>query len=129
MNTVAEAQKTVLIVDDVPMIRSTVTDVLEHAGYAVLAGRDGVEGLRLARERTPDVILLDLALPKRSGLDVLQDLKSSQATRDIPVIVVSAYAYLLSPNDARPAAGVIQKPFNVRDLLTQVEHTVSRQRR
>lgn len=128
MSTVAEAPKTILIVDDVPMVRSAITDVLEHAGYTVVSGRDAAEGLRLARECSPAVILLDLALPKQSGLDVLDELKSSLETRSIPVILVSAYAHLLSGSDARCAAGVIQKPFNVTDLLTQVERAVSTQR-
>ena len=129
MNKAAQARKTILVVDDVPMIRSAMTDVLEHAGYTVVSGRDGAEGLRLARDCHPDVILLDLALPKSSGVDVLDSLKGSAETRDIPVIVVSAYAHLLSGSDARPAAGVIQKPFNVSELLTLVEQVLSRDRR
>ena len=128
MSTAAQAHKTILIVDDVPMVRSAITDVLEHAGYTVVSGRDAAEGLRLARECSPAVILLDLALPKKSGLDVLDELKGSQETRGIPVILVSAYAHLLSGSDARSAAGVIQKPFDVTDLLTQVERAVSTQR-
>jgi len=119
---------TVLVVDDDRIIRSTITDVLEHAGYAVVVGQDAVEGLRLARERRPDVILLDLALPKRSGLDMLDDLKGSQETRSIPVILITAYAFLLRSSDVRLAASVIQKPFNVTDLLMQVNQAVSRQR-
>jgi DNA-binding response OmpR family regulator len=124
----ADAHKTVLIVDDVPLVRSAITDVLEHAGYTVVCAQDAAQGLRLARERSPAVILLDLALPKKSGLDLLDELKASHETRGIPVILVSAYAHLLSGSDARSAASVIQKPFNVTDLLTQVERALSMQR-
>ena len=125
MNKAVDARKTILVVDDVPMILSAVTDVLEHVGYAVVSGRNGMEGLRLARDCRPDVILLDLALPKSSGVDVLDSLKGSAETRDIPVILMTAYAHLLSGSDARLAAGVIQKPFNVSELLTLVEQVLS----
>jgi two-component system cell cycle response regulator DivK len=125
VNKAVDARKTILVVDDVPMILSAVTDVLEHVGYAVVSGRNGMEGLRLARDCRPDVILLDLALPKSSGVDVLDSLKGSAETRDIPVILMTAYAHLLSGSDARLAAGVIQKPFNVSELLTLVEQVLS----
>ena len=124
MNVGAEARKTLLVVEDDLTLRSAMTDALESAGCTVLAARDGKDVLRLAKERAPDVILLDLALPTRSGLDVLDDLKDSHATRDIPVILVSAYAHLLRESHTRPAAALLQKPFNVADLLAQVERAV-----
>lgn len=126
MNAPAKDQKTVLVVEDDQWIRSLMADLLAGEGYQVIEAPDGEAGLKLAKQQTPDVILLDLAMPEKSGLDVLHELKSGQPTHDIPVIVVSAYAMLMMGSDARRADGVIQKPFDLADLLAQVEQAASR---
>jgi CheY-like chemotaxis protein len=77
-----------------------------------------------AAER-PDVVLLDLALPTKSGLEVLRELKGTRATSDIPVIVVSAYGTLMNEQDAHHTVGVIQKPFDYDDLVSQVEQATN----
>ena len=104
-------------------------DLLAGEGYSVVQASDGKAGLEMAEANEPDVILLDLAMPEKSGLDVLHELKSSKPTRDIPVIVVSAYAMLMMGSDARRADGVIQKPFDLADLLLQVEQAAAKRRR
>ncbi len=126
MSTTTKEQKKVLVVEDDPWIRSLMADLLAGEGYDVVEAPDGKQGLELASEREPDVILLDLAMPEVSGLDVLHELKSSNPTRDIPVIVVSAYAMLMMGSDARRADGVIQKPFDLADLLAQVQQAVGK---
>ena len=126
MSATARPQKTVLVVEDDPWIRSLMADLLAGEGYTVVQAPDGKAGLDLAEQNDPDVILLDLAMPEKSGLDVLHELKSSKPTRDIPVIVVSAYAMLMMGSDARRADGVIQKPFDLADLLAQVQQAVAR---
>jgi CheY-like chemotaxis protein len=103
-------------------------DLLAGEGYSVVQASDGKAGLEMAEETDPDVILLDLAMPEKSGLDVLHELKSSKPTQDIPVIVVSAYAMLMMGSDARRADGVIQKPFDLADLLLQVEQAAMKRR-
>lgn len=122
----AKPSKTVLVVEDDPWIRSLMADLLTGEGYEVVQAPDGRAGMQMAEEHEPDVILLDLAMPEKSGLDVLHELKSQKPTRDIPVIVVSAYAMLMMGSDARRADGVIQKPFDLADLLTQVEQAVAK---
>ncbi len=130
MSTTTRPQKTVLVVEDDPWIRSLMADLLAGEGYSVVQASDGKAGLDMAEESEsdPDVILLDLAMPEKSGLDVLHELKSSKPTRDIPVIVVSAYAMLMMGSDARRADGVIQKPFDLADLLLQVEQAATKRR-
>ena len=128
MSAPATDHKTVLVVEDDPWIRSLMADLLAGEGYQVVQAPDGKTGMRAAEEHDPDVILLDLAMPEKSGLDVLHELKSSKPTRDIPVIVVSAYAMLMMGSDARRADGVIQKPFDLADLLTQVEQAAAKRR-
>lgn len=118
--------KTVLVVEDDPWIRSLMADLLAGEGYEVVQAPDGKAGMQMAEARDPDVILLDLAMPEKSGLDVLHELKSQKPTRDIPVIVVSAYAMLMMGSDARRADGVIQKPFDLADLLAQVEQAAAK---
>ena len=119
-------QKTVLVIEDDPWTRTITTALLAGEGFAVVEAKNGEEGLQLARAQTPDAILLDLALPTKSGLDVLRELKGEIATQPIPVIVVSAYGTLMNEGDAHRTAGVIQKPFDYDDLVGQVERATAR---
>ena len=88
----------ILVVDDNVHLQIAFKKVLTSSGYRVETAGDGEEGLRLARTTRPDVILLDMMLPKLSGLDVLLALKKDRATERIPVIALSG---LPSSNDAR----------------------------
>src|SRR5690349_8456498 len=121
MTVATSDQKTVLVIEDDPWTRTITTALLAGEGFAVVEAKNGEEGLQQARAHIPDAILLDLALPTKSGLDVLRELKGDAPTRDIPVIVVSAYGSLMSESDAHQTVGVIQKPFDYDDLVGQVE--------
>jgi CheY-like chemotaxis protein len=79
----------VLLVEDSKFLRAANGRALIRAGYEVVYAADGEEGLDAAREHVPDVILLDMMLPKISGLDVLRALKADVLLKNIPVIVVS----------------------------------------
>ena len=85
----AECRSKVLLVEDSSFLRIASERTLAKAGYEVATAADGEEALRVAMDQLPDVILLDLLLPKLSGPEVLQALKSNPATQAIPVIVVS----------------------------------------
>src|SRR6266496_5924791 len=126
MTVAATGQRIVLIIEDDPWTRTITTALLAGEGFAVVEAKNGEEGLNLAREHAPDAVLLDLALPTKSGLEVLRELKSDDSTGDIPVIVVSAYGTLMNAQDAHQAAGVIQKPFDYDDLVGQVERATAR---
>jgi CheY-like chemotaxis protein len=89
---------TILVVDDNLHLQIAFKKVLTSSGYQVRLASDGEEGLRLALETRPDVIVLDMMLPKISGLDVLRALKQDQATDRIPVIALSG---LPMSNEAR----------------------------
>jgi CheY-like chemotaxis protein len=114
-------QKTVLVIEDDPWTRTVTTALLAGEGYAVIEAKNGEEGLARASEHGPDVVLLDLALPTMSGLDVLRELKRTPATAATPVLIVSAYASLMSDQDAQHAEAIIQKPFDCDDLVGQVD--------
>ena len=86
----AGSQKgTVLIIEDELGFRRVYEDLLRGDGYDVLTAEDGENGWFLARTASPDLILLDIVLPKLDGLDVLKNIRSNAATKDIPVIVLS----------------------------------------
>lgn len=80
----------ILLVEDSKFLRVANERALTRAGYTVLSSSDGEEALRVAGEKLPDLIILDMMLPKLSGQQVLQALKNSSATAHIPVIVLSS---------------------------------------
>jgi CheY-like chemotaxis protein len=87
---VAEFPSKVLLVEDSKFLRIVNGRALAKAGYEVSTAADGEEALRVANDELPDIILLDMLLPKLSGPEVLQALKSNPATMTIPVIVLSS---------------------------------------
>src|ERR1700686_1981376 len=89
---------TILVVDDNVHLQNAFKKILTSSGYKVELASDGEEGLSLALEKRPDVIVLDMMLPKLSGLEVLRALKHNHATKTIPVIALSG---LPMSNDAR----------------------------
>jgi CheY-like chemotaxis protein len=109
-----------LVVEDDPFTRNQLAELLRRAGWSVREARDGESGLLLARECVPDVILLDLALPRTSGLDVLRTIKAWTDQR-AKVIVVSFYAMMLQHADLKLADATVQKPFQPDDVLSTVE--------
>lgn len=82
---------TVLYVEDDPMVAEMYRLMLELDGYRVVMARDGVEGLRLAEECSPDLIFLDIRLPAMDGLQVLERLRESERVRHVPVVILSNY--------------------------------------
>lgn len=81
--------KKVLFIEDESALQRAATQVLSEEGYQMLSALDGEIGIRLAREEKPDLILLDIILPKKDGFEVLQELKSDEATKNIPVVILT----------------------------------------
>jgi two-component system, cell cycle response regulator DivK len=86
------AGKTVLIVEDDPLSMRLFVDVIEHRGYGVLQAADAIAGIALARERRPDLILMDVGLPCLAGDEAVRSLKADGALRHIPVVILTAFA-------------------------------------
>ncbi|MBW2560112.1 MAG: response regulator [Deltaproteobacteria bacterium] len=82
----------VLTVDDDPDITIFVKTVLEENGYTPLVARNGEAGLSIARDESPDLIILDVLMPKQSGIRMYRELKSDESLKDIPVIILSGIA-------------------------------------
>jgi len=82
--------KKVLIVDDEPDMRVFLTTLLETNGFKPLSAEDGRQGLEIARKRKPALIILDVMMPKESGIGMYRELKSDPELKDVPVIMLSA---------------------------------------
>jgi two-component system, OmpR family, phosphate regulon response regulator PhoB len=112
----------ILLIEDDPDVRDLLVTKLGRAGYQVTATHRGDDGLRLARQLGPTLVLLDWVLPGASGLEVARRLRAGAATAAIPVVMVSAHAGQEHQRQAR-AAGILHyvvKPFGVTALLRLV---------
>jgi len=85
-----EEAKTILLVDDDVTLREMYEERLKVEGFIITQAANGEDAIKLAKENKPQIILLDIMMPKVNGFDVLKDLKADPATKDIPVIVLSA---------------------------------------
>jgi len=81
--------KKVLNVEDDPDIRTFVSTVLEENGYTPIMAKDGEEGIKKLREEKPDLVILDILMPKQSGIKMYHDLKTDESLKDIPVVMLS----------------------------------------
>jgi DNA-binding response OmpR family regulator len=81
--------KKILFIEDESALQKTFGDILKNKGYEIAKALDGESGLRLAKEERPDLILLDLILPRMDGFNVLKGLKASEETKSIPVIILT----------------------------------------
>jgi DNA-binding response OmpR family regulator len=120
----------VLVVDDDADIRELVTFKLQQAGDTVEAAPDGQLGLDAALANTPDLILLDLMMPKLSGIEVCRLLRDNDATADTPVILFTAKAQEADVQRGFSAGAddYIVKPFSPRELITRVQAVLARAR-
>ncbi len=113
----------VLIVDDVPLNRKLQQTYLDAVGYKVILAEDGVEALQRVKEEAPDLILLDVMMPKMDGFQVCKRLKNDERTRFVPIIMVTALNELedkIKGIDAG-ADDFISKPFHKLELLARVK--------
>jgi CheY-like chemotaxis protein len=116
----------VLIIDDEPDVLLLCRLNLQQQGREVLEASDGSTALALARERHPDVIVLDLMLPGITGYEVLETLKQDAATSDIPVLVLTAKSLRADRERSQGlgAAGFLTKPFLPSDLCEMVDSLI-----
>ena len=118
----------VLVVDDDPVIQKLLKVNFEMEGYEVLSAADGAEGLDQVASGHPDVIILDVMMPKMNGLEVLAALKADSGTENIPVILLSAKAQAgdVQAGLDRGANAYVTKPFDPLDLLDRVGTLIKR---
>jgi DNA-binding response OmpR family regulator len=122
------SKKYVLIVDDDPDLVETVSMMLEHKGYEVGKAYDGIEGEEAIKKRQPDVLILDVMMPRKNGYQLCQELKSNKWTKDIPIILLTAVGeavptttYSHAEGMATEAEDYIPKPVDAATLVEAVE--------
>lgn len=122
------AFQTILVIDDEPHIVDIVCDYLKQAGYRVVTASDGRMGLSMAQHERPDLIVLDLLLPRMDGLDVCRRLRRDPALGDVPIIMLTARV-----EEADRLIGLelgaddyVTKPFSPRELVARVRAVLRR---
>ena len=115
-----------LVVDDDVTIRTLLLEILEKAGYTAVGAEDGYVAEELIRDLFPDLILLDLKMPRSSGWSLLGNVRERPRWQSIPVIIVSGY---LHEGESLPATGLnivgrIEKPVQIEDLLAKVHEVL-----
>ena len=122
------ASTTILIIDDEQDVIDLLTLHLRKAGFALRTANDGATGLRLAREESPALIVLDLMLPKMPGLEICKVLKTDAATRSIPVLMLTAKAEEIDRIVGLEfgADDYVTKPFSPRELVLRVNAILRR---
>jgi DNA-binding response OmpR family regulator len=121
------ANKRILVIDDEAVLQMGVVIRLKAAGFEVLTASDGLEGLEMARKEDPDLILLDLMLPKMDGYKVCRMLKFDAKYKDIPIIMLTARAQDVDKSMGAEAGvnAYITKPFDHRELLDKIKELLN----
>ena len=119
--------QTILLVEDNEMNRDMLLRRLERKGYRVITAKDGAEGYYLARSQPPDIILMDISLPVMNGWELTRRLKSEAATRQIPIIALTAHALATDRAKALEAGcdDYDTKPVDFTKLQIKIEKLIS----
>ena len=119
--------KTILLIEDHRDTRDVYGTMLRHSGYRVLEAKDGGEGVRLAREQKPDLVVMDLRLPFMDGWQATELLKEHEATAQIPVLVVTTHMYKFDRDHAQELGcdGFLTKPCPPAVLVNEIERLLA----
>jgi len=120
--------KKILFIEDESALQKTFDDLLRQEGYEVISALDGKTGLNLAKSKKPDLILLDLILPKMNGFEVLAELKKEPETKDIPIIVLTNLEGLADVNKAIELGAttyLVKSQYNLEEVLEKIKKTLS----
>lgn len=113
---------TILICDDRPVLRALLREALSEGEYSILEARDGDESIELVRSIRPDVVVLDMVMPGRSGIDVLAEVRQDPRLADTLVILCTATSVALDEElDGFDADRYLRKPFSPLELVTVVD--------
>ncbi len=117
--------KKILLIEDEQALQKTVGDRLSQEGYEIISALDGEIGLNLANAKKPDLILLDLILPKIQGLDVLKKLKETKETKEIPVIILTNLEEMEKINKALElgaTAYLVKANYSLEELVEKIKN-------
>jgi len=118
----------ILVVDDEEDIRSLTGRVLSSEGYIVTVANDGVEALERMKENDYDLVILDVMMPNKHGLDVVRDMKKDERLKSVPIMLFTALGTgtKMMLDDENQADDYVQKPFMHKEFLRKVEKLVKR---
>lgn len=119
----ASVSRMIMVVDDSPTVRKLISGKLEKSGHTVVTANDGIEALSKMNETVPDLILLDIAMPQMDGYQVCKMIRSNDATKDIPVVMISGKDGFFDKVRGKMAGstGYITKPFGPETLMKTLE--------
>ncbi|MBI3420919.1 MAG: response regulator [Candidatus Sungbacteria bacterium] len=120
---------TILFIEDEPALQRALTHVLTESGFQTLSATDGEAGLRIAKEQLPDLILLDLILPKKDGFAVIRNLKEDTATAHIPVIVLTnreGMADIERITASGAAAYLVKANYQLDEVVEKIKEVLKR---
>lgn len=120
-------EKRVLLIEDEPNITAALRFLLVRDGFAVDTHSDGTTAVQAVADKAPDIVILDVMLPGRSGYDVLQDLRASEATRSLPVLMLTARGQQKDREmaEAFGASRFMTKPFSNAEILSSVRELLA----
>jgi len=119
--------KTILFIEDESALQRTFGERLSQDGYRMIRALDGETGLRLAKSEKPDLVLLDLILPKMHGLDVLKKIKENEETKDIPVIVLTNLEGVENVEKAIEAGAttyLVKAQYSLEEVIDKIKKTL-----
>src|SRR5579862_480740 len=112
----------VLVVDDDPLMHRLLQHHLERAGYKLLSATNGRDAFEIASRENPGLIVMDVMMPQVNGMEALRELKKADATKTIPVIIITANTHAMSQKESEIHGGAVfmTKPFSPAQLLTEI---------
>jgi len=116
--------KKILVIEDEAALQKTLGDVLAAEGYEMFSALDGEAGVRLAKEKTPDLVLLNLVLPKMTGFEVLEQLRGEEDTKEMPVIVLTNLENLQDiqrATDLGATTYLVKSNYELREVVEKVK--------
>jgi CheY-like chemotaxis protein len=125
----ADDAKTVLVVDDDPDARDFLSTVLQDNGYGTVTANDGAEALTAIEQSKPDLVLLDITMPEKSGVAVYRKIKEDDQLKAIPVIIVTGMSdefekFISTRRQVPPPEGYISKPVDHEQFLKMVKEQI-----
>ena len=121
--------KKILVIDDDALVRDTILRILERKGYSVVVAADGIRGLRLFHAEQPDLVITDIIMPEKEGLQTIREIRGEQP--DVKIIAISGGARIGNMDFLRMAgelgaSEIIPKPFDPAELLNLVSRTLEK---
>jgi len=122
----AAEKKTILVVDDEPDVRTFLSTLFEDSGYATVMAQDGNEALSRVKEKTPDLVTLDITMPNKSGVKFYREMKESAEWRKVPIIIVTGVSgefktFISTRKQVPPPEGYLSKPIDKTEILKLVK--------